>query len=142
MLTPKREAFATGLAQGFSQRAAYRSAFPRSEKWKDGTVDSHASRLAKDDKVQARLADLQLKAGAANEVTLTNHVATLADLRDEARHAGQMSAAVAAEVARGKASGLYIEKHELTGKGGGPVQSISISAEEFRAIALDITSRI
>lgn len=51
------------------------------------------------------------------EVTFGNHIAELAKLRNEARDKKAWSAAVNAEVARGKAAGLYIEQKIIrTGK--------------------------
>ena len=51
------------------------------------------------------------------EVTFANHVSELGKLRDEARDKKAWSAAVNAEVARGKAAGLYIEQKIIrTGK--------------------------
>ena len=54
----RQEAFAQALFAGDSQRTAYRKAYPRSETWKDETVDSKACILAKNEKVMARLAEL------------------------------------------------------------------------------------
>jgi hypothetical protein len=53
------EKFAQGIAEGLSQRKAYRNAFPNSKKWKDETVDSKACNLMKEDKVSARLQELR-----------------------------------------------------------------------------------
>ena len=51
------------------------------------------------------------------DVTFGSHVMELAKLRDEARDKKAWSAAVNAEVARGKAAGLYIEQKIIrTGK--------------------------
>ena len=51
------------------------------------------------------------------EVTFGSHIAELSKLRDEARDKKAWSAAVNAEVARGKAAGLYIEQKIIrTGK--------------------------
>ena len=74
-LTPKQEAFATGVASGLSQAEAYRQAFPQSRKWTDKTVHEKASRLAAEDKVQARIQELRGKAAEANEVTIERIVA-------------------------------------------------------------------
>lgn len=74
-LTPKQEAFATGVASGLSQAEAYRQAFPQSRKWKDKTVHEKASRLTAEDKVQARIQELRDKAAEANEVTIERIVA-------------------------------------------------------------------
>jgi phage terminase small subunit len=51
------------------------------------------------------------------QVTFSNHIAELARLRNDARDKKAWSAAVNAEVARGKAAGLYIEQKIIrTGK--------------------------
>ena len=55
----RHETFAQEISLGKSQRKAYRSAFPTSVNWKDETVDSKASHLAKNDKVMARIRELQ-----------------------------------------------------------------------------------
>lgn len=44
------------------------------------------------------------------EVTFENHISELAKLRDESRTKGAWSAAINAEVARGKAAGLYVDQ--------------------------------
>lgn len=50
-------------------------------------------------------------------ITFENHIAELAQLRNEARDKKAWSAAVNAEIARGKAAGLYIEQKIIrTGK--------------------------
>lgn len=79
-MTPKREAFATGLAQGLSQSEAYRRAFPTSCKWTDKTVWSRASELAANSEVRGRVDELAKKAASANEVTVERVVAELARL--------------------------------------------------------------
>lgn len=55
---PRHEKFAQELAKGVKQRAAYRTAFPSSVKWKDNVVDVKASVLAKNDKILVRLKEL------------------------------------------------------------------------------------
>ncbi len=74
-LTPKQEAFATGVAAGLSQAEAYRQAFPNSRGWKDNAVHSRASTLAAAAKVQQRIQELREKAADANEVTIERIVA-------------------------------------------------------------------
>jgi hypothetical protein len=50
-------------------------------------------------------------------VTFERHITELAKLRDESRVKGAWSAAINAEVARGKAAGLYVEQKIIrTGK--------------------------
>ena len=43
------------------------------------------------------------------DITYGSHISELAKLRDDSRKKGAWSAAINAEVARGKAAGLYIE---------------------------------
>lgn len=74
-LTPKQEAFATGVAAGLSQAEAYRQAFPNSLGWKDETVWKRASELAGNREVQGRIQELRDKAAEANEVTIERIVA-------------------------------------------------------------------
>jgi hypothetical protein len=50
-------------------------------------------------------------------VTYERHISELAKLREESRKKGAWSAAINAEVARGKAAGLYVEQKIIrTGK--------------------------
>lgn len=65
----RHEKFAQELALGTTQRKAYRVAFPSSLKWKDETVDSKASALAKNDKVLARVKELQEETAKATILT-------------------------------------------------------------------------
>ena len=51
------------------------------------------------------------------DVTYERHISELAKLREESRKKGAWSAAINAEVARGKAAGLYVEQKIIrTGK--------------------------
>ncbi len=48
------------------------------------------------------------------ELDLATHLVDLKDIREGAMRNGAWSAAVAAEVARGKAAGLYVTRSEMT----------------------------
>ena len=54
-MTTRQEMFAELVASGMTQREAYRKVYPNSRKWKDSSVDSQASILAKTQKVSQRL---------------------------------------------------------------------------------------
>lgn len=54
----RHEKFAQGIANGMSQRKAYRAAFPNSENWKDATVDNRASELYKKNEILGRCKEL------------------------------------------------------------------------------------
>lgn len=103
----RHERFAQELAKGKSQAEAYAEAgYAPSE--------PNASRLTRNDKVSARVAEIQNRAAVRSEITLQSHLDDLADLRDAAKVAKQFSAAITAEIARGKASGVHVEKSEQT----------------------------
>ena len=57
----QKNEYANNLFLGDSQRVAFKKVFPLSKNWKNETVDSKASILAKDEKVKARLIELQEK---------------------------------------------------------------------------------
>lgn len=54
----RHELYAQGLANGLSQRIAYRAAFPNSVRWKDATVDKRASELYKRGEIMGRYREL------------------------------------------------------------------------------------
>lgn len=58
-LTDKQERFAILLAAGKHQNAAYREAYPASQKWTEGAVAVAASRAASNAKVVLRVASLR-----------------------------------------------------------------------------------
>ena len=55
----------------------------------------------------------EITASQRDAVSLEDHLSTLHDLREEAKDQGQISAAITAEVHRGKAGGLYIDRREI-----------------------------
>lgn len=119
-LTEKQEIFCQELIKGATKADAYRAAYD-CRRMKAATVRQRAKELADKPAVAARMEELRAPAVAEAQVTLTKHLNDLKDLRDEARRKGKYAAAVQAEIARGKASGLYIEKTELMGANGAPL---------------------
>lgn len=59
MMTPQREKFAQLVASGKSQAEAYRTAYPRSQKWKDAVVWNKGSELVRVGEVSVRIKELQ-----------------------------------------------------------------------------------
>jgi phage terminase small subunit len=114
-LTHKQEAFAQAIVTGMSQSDAYRAAYKVGDKTKSDTVNQQASRLMADRKIAARVAELRKPVVEAVQITLASHLERLHELSAKAESSGQLSAAITAEVARGKASGLYVEKVAVTG---------------------------
>ena len=56
---------------------------------------------------------MQLANAERERVTTESHLGSLYDLRNAASEAGNHSAAVTAEVSRGKVAGLYIDRREV-----------------------------
>jgi hypothetical protein len=56
---------------------------------------------------------LQAEVDKKYEVTFGRHVRQLAKIRDQAMEKGNLTAAVSAEVQRGRAAGLYVERKEV-----------------------------
>ncbi len=66
-----------------------------------------------DEKIQQRIEELRVPVIRKIKLTLESHLATLAELRDAAREKEQYSAAISAEVSRGRAAGFYVERVEM-----------------------------
>ena len=67
--------------------------------------------------VRNYLIQLEMQAAEREQISLEKHLGTLHDLREEAKDQGQISAAITAEIHRGKAGGIYIDRRvELTAK--------------------------
>ncbi len=122
-LTPQQESFCLELALSGNASEAYRRAY-NAEKMKPETIARRAADLVANGKIAARLENLRFDARERSGITLAEHLATLRLLREEARKVGQLSAAITAETNRGKASGLYVERTEISGPNGGPIETV------------------
>lgn len=111
-LSPKQEAFCLAYLKLGNASEAYRRSYDAGG-MKPATVNRTAKELLDNPKIAARLAELRAPAVEKAKLTLQQHLEDLQQLRNEARGEAQFGAAVSAEVARGKAAGLYIEKVEL-----------------------------
>ena len=108
-LTQKQESFCAEYVKCGNAAEAYRSAY-KCEKMKPESVWSLASRLMSNVKVMSRVQELRDAAAKEAQVTLKGHLEDLRRLRDMAVEDGQFSAAITAEISRGKAVGLYTDK--------------------------------
>lgn len=115
MLTPKQEAFAVAYIETGNATEAYRRAY-KPTSTKDSTLNRAAKALVDNPKIAARVAELRAPAAEAAQITLESHLADLKKLRDAALSAEKYGPAVQAEIARGKAAGIVVEKVEHTGR--------------------------
>lgn len=142
-LTARQEAFALAFVESGNATEAYRAAgYSAGSNVK--TTNEAASRLLKNSKVNARIVAIRQPAAQEARITLETHLADLKDLRDIAKGRGQLAAAIAAEIARGKASGVHVEKTEVTGANGGPIAAVTaiMSAAKFEQIAKKIADEV
>jgi hypothetical protein len=89
---------------------------------KPETITKRASELMKDGVITGRLAELRQPVIERAQLSLEQHLDDLKQLRDKAEKEGKFGPAIQAEIARGKAAGLYIDRSEITGPDGGPIQ--------------------
>lgn len=112
MLTIKQERFCLAYIETGNASEAYRSAYS-AKGMSLKTINEAASRLTSNSKVIARLQELRAPAVKAAQITLEQHLADLRRLRDLAEASEKYGPAVTAEMARGKASGLYVDQIEI-----------------------------
>ena len=115
MLTPKQEAFAIAVASGMTQADAYRSAYNVNPTTKPEVTQVKASQLMADGKIRVRVEELKKPIIEAAGITLESHLARLEHLGKKAEDAENYTAAISAEVARGKVAQLYTDNINVTG---------------------------
>ena len=115
MLTPKQEAFAIAVASGMTQADAYRSAYNVKPETKPESVQQKAYQIMQKVEVRSRVEELKKPIIEAAGITLESHLARLEHLGKKAEEAESYTAAISAEVARGKVAQLYTERVEHTG---------------------------
>ena len=106
----RQERFAQELAMGRSQGEAYALSGYRLSTV--GARDANASRLLRNDKVAARVAELRAEAAASTAITVESLIREAADIQRAATADGNHSAAIAAVVTKAKLAGLWIERKE------------------------------
>lgn len=129
-LTPKQEAFALAYIETGNASEAYRRSY-KAGKMTDKSVNEAASTLLKNPKVASRVAELRAPVVEKAGLTLEKHLDDLLQLRNMAVKDAKWTAAIQAEIARGKAAGLYVERTEVTGQGGGPIPVMSVPVSEY-----------
>ena len=117
-LSPQREKFAQAVASGMNQSDAYRAAYRVRDGTKPNSINVAASQLMANPNIALRVAELRAPAAKAATITLESHLADLQRLRNMAVKEKQFSAAITAEVARGKAAGVHIERADITNSDG------------------------
>lgn len=129
-LTPKQESFVLAYIETGNASEAYRRAYA----WKgmsENAVNVEACKLLKHPKVSQRVAAMRAPAIEKAGITLEKHLDDLMRLRNMAVKDNKWAAAIQAEIARGKAAGLYVERTELTGKDGAPIPVMNVRVDDY-----------
>lgn len=118
VLTPKQQMFCENIVAGMRNNAAYKAAFSTNS---TGVANNESQRLLNRPEIKQRIRELQDEDYRCTKVKLDAHLDRLAVLGKKAEEMDMIGVAIQAELNRGKASGLYIERREVTGADGGPV---------------------
>lgn len=136
-LTLKQERFCQAYieCQGNASEA-YRRVYS-CDGWKDKSVWECASTLLSNIKVSSRVDQLKAAHRERHEITVDDLVAELEEARAMAMKIESPSAMVSASLGKGKLLGLVVEKRELTGKNGEPLNPVRelTDVESARRIA-------
>lgn len=115
-LTPKQENFCLAYLETGNASEAYRRSYDAGG-MNENSINRKAKELMDNVKIAARISEIRKPVVEKAQITLENHLEALRILRDKADASEKYGPAIQAEVARGKASGLYIERVE-TGAAG------------------------
>lgn len=129
----RHEKFAQCLANGMSQRKAYREAFPKSEKWKDETVDARASELKKNSKVLVRLKELGAQASSKAIMSAVERKEWLTEIIKSGEQ--DMKDRLKALDILNRMEGAYIDKVEVGGQINNPMAGLT--TEELKKLIND-----
>lgn len=125
-LTPKQEAFALAYVETGNASEAYRRAY-NAGNMKPAVIAVKASELLAHGNVSVRVKELQAAALDEHKITMSDILRELEEARVVAlqQEKPQAAAMVAASMGKAKLLGMLTDKAELTGPGGGPIETVS-----------------
>lgn len=120
-LTPKQEKFAQCVASGMNQSDAYRASYA-CESMGDATINNEAYVLMQNHDISMRIEHLQKPIAERVGRTLEQHIERLQQLSKLAEEDCEYGHALKGEENIGKVLGYYVNKTELTGRNGSPIE--------------------
>ena len=126
---PKHERFAQALAKGETADAAYVSAGYEENR-------GNATRLKANESIEARVAEILERAAMRAEITvagISERLLMIADKGEKLAEASGLSVARASLMDVAKLNGLVVDKREMFGKGGGPIEYTNMTEAEIDA---------
>ncbi len=125
----RHERFAQALAKGETATAAYEQAGYEPN-------DGNATRLKGNDRIEARVAEILERAAMRAEITvagISERLLMIADKGEKLSEASGLSVARASLMDVAKLNGLVVDKREMFGKGGGPIEYTNMTEAEIDA---------
>lgn len=126
---PKHERFAQALAKGETADAAYVSAGYEENR-------GNATRLKANESIEARVAEILERAAMRAEITvagISERLLMIAEKGEKLAEASGLSVARASLMDVAKLNGLVVDKREMFGKGGGPIEYTNMTEAEIDA---------
>lgn len=126
---PKHERFAQALAKGETATAAYEQAGYEPN-------EGNAGRLNRNEQVQRRVAEILERAATRAEITvasISDRLLKIAEKCERTSEANKLGVARATLMDVAKLNGLIIDKRELAGRNGGPIEYANLTEDEVNA---------
>jgi phage terminase small subunit len=140
-ITPKQEKFAALYVETGNASEAYRQAYD-CLRMKPETIWREGCELLQNPKVATRIETLRAAHLKRHEITVDSLTLELEEARNLAKEQGTAAAMVSATLGKAKLHGLLIDKGELTGKGGAPMQVgvTALTPSKFEEIARRVST--
>lgn len=126
---PRHERFAQALAKGETADAAYVAAGYEENR-------GNAARLKANESIERRVAEILDRAATRAEITvasISERLLKIAAKGEGKSEAPLLSVARAALMDVAKLNGLIVDKREMFGKGGGPIEYANLTEDEVNA---------
>jgi len=129
LTNPKHERFAQALAKGETADAAYVSAGYEENR-------GNATRLKANESIEARVAEILERAAMRAEITvagISERLLMIAEKGERLAEASGLSVARASLMDVAKLNGLVVDRKELAGRNGGPIEYANLTEDEVNA---------
>ena len=133
-LTARQEKFAQEWFSTGNKSEAYRRAYESSRRWKESTVNSKASVLSKNGKVQARYEELVKASQERNETSVDTIDKMLKAAWQVAKGDSKAAAMVSAAMGLAKLHGLDVETQARVREFSGPTNMTDVLHELARRL--------
>ena len=143
MMTPKQQRFSQLYIELGNASEAYRQSYDAA-RMKPETINRNAKALLDNNKIAARVAELQAEHRARHNITVDSLTDELERARQLAHKVEQAGAAVSATLGKAKLHGLLKDKVEASGPDGGPIDLAVLRrlTTDERRVLRDIATKL